>query len=675
MSKILFEGIDLFCGAGGATSGIHGARYYRQKFGKVLACVNHDKHAIQSHSANHKHSKHYTEDIRNMDVSTLPRNQFKKDVWFYLWASLECTNFSNAKGGKSRDADSRTLALELYRYIQFVMPDYIFIENVREFMAWGPLRAREKKYKRGEVRPTDYCELAIDKDGDINYYPVDRQKGRDYRAWVEHIESMGYHFDKRMINSADHGAYTSRKRFFGCFARIGLPIVWPVATHAKEPKKSNQNNLFGQKPMKKWKAVKKVLDLTDEGKSIFQRKKDLSPKSLGRIYAGLIKYVAGGKDKFIEQQTAFITKYIGNNALTGINNGLNVNDPIGAITTQNRFGLIHPKFMIQTSYGETARGTVKDLETPSPTVTTKDGQNIISPQFMVQRNSGNPESKIMDINDPARTITQTGGNQEIVTPLFIAYHYSNGDNVTDLHTPAGTVTTKDRMSLICSTQWIDKAYSGDKNHQSIDEPSHTLMTKDKYSLLSSQHSSIEDPAGSLTAVNKMSIVKVQPWLMDEQFDNVGRSIENPAPVITASHHQHYLVNPQWGENQNAPIEGPAFTLIARMDKAPPSMVSVETGEAVILIYDHDSEIMIKIKEFMAMYGIIDIKMRMLKIPELLKIQGFPHNYILVGTQEEKKKYIGNAVVSVIPKRWFEAFAPVLIKIDRDTIFSPLHKAA
>ena len=51
----------------------------------------------------------------------------------------------------------------------------------------------------------------------------------------------------------------------------------------------------------------------------------------------------------------------------------------------------------------------------------------------------------------------------------------------------------------------------------------------------------------------------------------------------------------------------------------------------------------KVKQFMAAYGIVDIRMRMLKISELKRIMGFPDSYILVGTQAEQKKYIGNAV--------------------------------
>lgn len=54
-----------------------------------------------------------------------------------LWASLECTNHSKAKGGMSRDADSRTLADHLFRYIEALDPDSVQIENVEEFLIWG----------------------------------------------------------------------------------------------------------------------------------------------------------------------------------------------------------------------------------------------------------------------------------------------------------------------------------------------------------------------------------------------------------------------------------------------------------------------------------------------------------------------------------------------------------
>ena len=96
-----------------------------------------------------------------------------------------------------------------------------------------------------------------------------------------------------------------------------------------------------------------------------------------------------------------------------------------------------------------------------------------------------------------------------------------------------------------------------------------------------------------------------------------------------------------------------------MDKMPPYLVSTENGEIGIVIYENDSPAMKKIKEFMYMYGICDIKMRMLKIQELKAIMGFPKDYVLVGTQTEQKKYIGNAVEVNTSKSLCEALAKVI----------------
>ena len=109
--------IDLFCGAGGVTTGVSMARKVdNAPAAKVIACVNHDPNAILSHQANHPETAHYTEDILVLDLTGIA--QMVADVRasdpaavVHLWASLECTNFSKAKGGLPREADSRTLAL------------------------------------------------------------------------------------------------------------------------------------------------------------------------------------------------------------------------------------------------------------------------------------------------------------------------------------------------------------------------------------------------------------------------------------------------------------------------------------------------------------------------------------------------------------------------------------
>ena len=58
--------VDLFCGAGGTTTGVKKATINGQKCAKVIACVNHDPNAILSHSANLPDTLHFTEDIRTV---------------------------------------------------------------------------------------------------------------------------------------------------------------------------------------------------------------------------------------------------------------------------------------------------------------------------------------------------------------------------------------------------------------------------------------------------------------------------------------------------------------------------------------------------------------------------------------------------------------------------------
>lgn len=149
MEDIRLLYIDLFCGAGGTSTGVEKATFRGNKCAKVIACVNHDANAIASHAANHPDAIHFTEDIRTLELAPMVehlhrmKNEYPQ-AYVVLWASLECTNFSRAKGGKPRDADSRTLAEHLYRYIEALHTDYIQIENVEEFMSWGDL---DEKWK------------------------------------------------------------------------------------------------------------------------------------------------------------------------------------------------------------------------------------------------------------------------------------------------------------------------------------------------------------------------------------------------------------------------------------------------------------------------------------------------------------------------------------------------
>ena len=86
--------IDLFCGAGGTSTGVNSARFNGEQCAKVIACVNHDKNAIASHAANHPDALHFTEDIRTLELSPLVAHieKCKKqnpNAVIVLWASLD----------------------------------------------------------------------------------------------------------------------------------------------------------------------------------------------------------------------------------------------------------------------------------------------------------------------------------------------------------------------------------------------------------------------------------------------------------------------------------------------------------------------------------------------------------------------------------------------------------
>jgi DNA (cytosine-5)-methyltransferase 1 len=554
LSDIELFVIDLFCGAGGLSEGVEEARLNGNRCAKVVCCVNHDKNAILSHDANIPDALHFIEDIRTLELSPINTiveriRELYPDSMIMLHASLECTNFSKAKGGQPRDADSRTLAEHLFRYIDVIAPDYIQIENVEEFMSWG--------------------------DMDENGKPISMDKGRLYQKWVRNVKKYGYNFEHRILNAADFGAYTTRKRFFGIFAKKNLPIVFPEPTHCK----GGRQDMFSR--LEKWKPVKDVLDFSDEGTTIF-REKPLAEKTLERIYNGLIKFVAGGKD-------AFLVKYNSMNR-TGKYNAPGIDEPCPVVTTQNRLGVAQVCFL--------------------------------SKQF-----SGHPESKNVSVEEPAGTITCRDHH------AFVSAHYGNGFN-RSVNEPSATVTTKDILSLV-TPRFIANEYSGGGQHTSIDNICPAILTNPKQKLIT-----------------------CKPWIMNTSFSNIGSNIEEPAQTITANRKWHYLMNPQFN-SAGSSVDNPCFTLIARMDKMPPYLVATESGQIAIEIYDNDSPMTVKIKEFMSLYGIVDIKMRMLRIPELKRIMGFPEDYVLVGTQADQKKFIGNAVEVTQAKKNAEALCAKL----------------
>lgn len=134
---------DLFCGAGGSSSGLVKAGY------RVVIAANHWQQAIDSHQINHPETDHSSADISQVTPAFFPRT----DV---LWASPECTNHSVAKGVKRQRAEnaalfdldgtrpltddaanrSRATMWDVPRFAEFHEYRAIIIENVVDAFRW-----------------------------------------------------------------------------------------------------------------------------------------------------------------------------------------------------------------------------------------------------------------------------------------------------------------------------------------------------------------------------------------------------------------------------------------------------------------------------------------------------------------------------------------------------------
>lgn len=462
--------IDSFCGAGGVTEGFHRAVDKNgQKICKVIIGINHDKIAIESHMANHPETIHFTEDFTTLDANKLlPIVESAKKTYpnakVLFWASAECTHHSKAKGGLPRDADSRSLPEHIERYAIAINPDIIGVENVVEFIDWGPL-----------------CECK----------PVKEEKGVYYAKWRDSLMNLGYNYDYKKLNAADYGAYTSRIRYFGIFSKDKKHISFPAQTHSK-------NGING---FEKWKSVKDVLNLEIEGESIFSRKKPLVDATLLRIIAGIEKFVINGENDFLLKYNSMSQKkkY----------KGPNINESSPTISCQGRVNVLKAKF-ISKAFSGRPEGKVASIDQPAGSITTIDHHQMVTAYY------GNGFNR--SINEPAPTLT-TVDRLALITSHFIASSYSGGGQLSEIESPNPTLLTNPKQNIV-SCKWLMDTQFNNKGCD-INNPCPTITANRKHFYLmnpqfKNKGSDIEKPCFTLIA----RMDKMPPYLIEAKSGSI-----------------------------------------------------------------------------------------------------------------------------------------------------------
>lgn len=380
-----WETADLFAGGGGTSTGL--VKAIRERKEEInLVAINHDPEAVRTHELNHPWATHFCQDVEQVN----PNEAIPSGHLDLLVASPSCTHHSNALGGKPRNFQDRDDARIISRWAYKLHIDNILVENVPEFRDWGPL--------------------------DQNDQPIKAQKGNTFKAWKRGLAALGYNIDQRVLNAADYGDATSRRRFFLIARKGDEAISWPEPTHDKK----------GSNGLMKWRGAREIIDWAIPGESIFERKKPLSPNTLRRILEGIRKYGGPAAQPFIIQ----------------MENGGHVDSidsPLRTITANRKGGtatLVQP-FIISQGSG----GVPREVESPVPTIVGKGAHALISP-FIVRHNNHCIGS---DIDDPLPTMTKIN-KLGIVEPYLVEYYGKS--KASNINEPVPTIPTKDRFALV-----------------------------------------------------------------------------------------------------------------------------------------------------------------------------------------------------------------------------------
>ena len=147
-SSGILEAADLFCGAGGTTTGAEMSGRV-----KVVLAVNCWPTAIASHKANHPNAMHVCKRIEHVD----PRADKSLPEFDLLMASPECTHHSIARGGRPIDDQRRATPWDVLNWVSVRRPKWLLVENVREFRDWGPIdeHGRPISKRKGDAKKVE----------------------------------------------------------------------------------------------------------------------------------------------------------------------------------------------------------------------------------------------------------------------------------------------------------------------------------------------------------------------------------------------------------------------------------------------------------------------------------------------------------------------------------------
>ncbi|MFT4920900.1 MAG: DNA (cytosine-5)-methyltransferase 1 [Haloarculaceae archaeon] len=561
MTGETIRAVDLFCGAGGLSWALVealqdvaiDADQPRQAVLEDvidLVGVNHWEQAIETHRVNHPWARHFHDDIQNIN----PREVFDDPdpAVKILSGGIECTHWSTARGGKPVDDQKRMPAWDFLTWVQKLRPENVLVENVPEFESWGP----------------------IDEDGQPT------RSGETFDSWIDSLHSLGYSVDWEVLNAADYGDATSRKRLFVMATREGTPS-FPEPTHSKH----------GAGDTQEWRSAAEIIDWSDPGGSIWTRdlddgrKRPLKNSTMQRIAEGIRRHCGDRLDAFAD-----ILEEIGREDVKRLREHPVPAEYAGvaADVLDGPFLVAH-KGSLETAAGESVlpkyygTSTARPVDAPVDTISSGGQKYALASPYLLRQQSGGVPAHV---DGAVPTVSAAGAIGKIEPrPLVMPRNGARrGLHSNPLYPPEErplqTVTAQNTDGYVVGPSLVRYSHGGAS--LDVDQPMPTIATE----------------KGGVFALSAPSL-----W-----------PLLSPSPTQTLP-----VVEPFIDD-----YEGPAASL-----KEPLGTVTSKDRFALFTPELHP-------------WG-LDVRFRMLQPRELKRAQGFPDDYEIHGTKTDTTRQIGNAV--------------------------------
>lgn len=459
---------DLFCGGGGSSTGmtqIPGV--------EVRMAANHWDLAVRVHNANHPDADHAASDLHEEDPRYFP----KTDI---LWASPECTTWSQAGGDKYSRIP---IEADLFTILD---PDLVEDPLTQD----AALRSRLLMFDVLRFAEHHrYRAMIVENVIDVAVRPKYRLA---WTAWKQALGNLGYDHEVVSLNSMHAQALgrpapQSRDRIYVvCWlkgqrrpdiAKFTRPRAWcPKCEEVVESQQAwKQGRTVGRYRQQYiyvhgacgttvepgWLPAYTAIDWSLPGHRIGDREKPLSDKTRARIAAGIARYwhrpfsleAAGNTFERSPGVRTWPIEEVLRTLHTTASKALaipvegrdgktaqSMADALRTMTTRAETAMVVPA-------GGTWNDEARLAAEAHRSFTTRDAYGVVQVPLHVSimgTGRSHVDNAARPVTETLRSFTAEGNNDYLLMP----YYGQGGQRVRSVHEPHGTLTTRDRYALL-----------------------------------------------------------------------------------------------------------------------------------------------------------------------------------------------------------------------------------